>query len=1214
MKKKLLLVAAICMSASGYAQWTKPEFKNSGFTLKEVVDENGEPETVSDTLYLYNKEAGGFLLGANDWNTRASVGNKGYKVIIKKSTTDGCYLICDSVETQQAVKAMFADNEESIWVDNLNGANVTEWKIEENGDGTYKITNAGKSNATGAPSLAGYELGVAEKYKGETGNTRLWLYNPELTYERDSEDGELENAPVFEGAFQSKWIFVSKEDYDEGIVKVAQYLAAMSLKNALDKAKAEWDGKVDFSSIEAVYNNTSSTAEELEAAEAKINVLIAEYKSTLATFDEPTDFGDIIGDGSDIAPWTRKFTGNGEVGTWHTNTWSTEANNGADGTDMTTPFCEDWVASGGKLSDQKIFQTLKAASPGLYKFTLNIRAYSEAGKLDQFEGLSMYFGDQKVDLQSQTAITYSGSKSVLWSKNYFTIIAIVKEAGDIEFGLDIKDANFNWVAFKGTSLKYYGNQDVEANAAKLYKEPYSYDKAEEDLAAKPELIEAYNQAVDNFNNAESTDDVIAAVKAADEAKATLDANVAAYKTLLDKIDYWTEYATTGDYSGKLFGEFGDFVQSEEEIEGWPAPTAYDIKENKKYVFTTEEIDTYITTVDALLQQAIAESLKEGDDCSDMIANAKWKEADGAGWKEVSGKCTNKNLRGGLDAFPVAESWHSYFDYQQVVDNVPDGLYSISLNGFCRLDNAAETEVPAEIYMNDLATPLMNIADDAINPDEAVDGVNSYYQTSGSWKDNPLFAENSTDNPAGNTLMDQTTINANGWYTPNGMTGASIAFSADRYKATVYGLVQGGKMTIGVRNYKSTNVWALWSNFTLTYEGKNVTACSKVLEANIKVMEDYQAANVDNMSAKATEEMEAVIEKANKAKTTGNADDMMEAIVDCSKEFANVKELVTAYSNYLTAADEMETAYSEYEATASAEAKTDYEKYASTDAGELGLDDLKTLIENIKTTTAKLKVPDYSGASDDNGIDMSKVIVNATFDTVGDFTGWSGTGFGAGGTTAACAERYNMTYDTYQDLAGLPEGTYKLTVQGFYRQGAATDDYKNFKENTPAYNAYLYAVGEGDTCKAPIMCISEGAIEGSSAYGGATAPVDKDGTLGLVVPNTMEAANYWFEAGQYAPNEKFNSVIVKVGADGKLRIGVKKDVTISTDWSIFDNFTLTYYGKDSKQVVSEIEGTETAGDAAPVSITTLSGINVKSLVKGYNIITKANGEKVKVYVK
>jgi hypothetical protein len=66
---------------------------------------------------------------------------------------------------------------------------------------------------------------------------------------------------------------------------------------------------------------------------------------------------------------------------------------------------------------------------------------------------------------------------------------------------------------------------------------------------------------------------------------------------------------------------------------------------------------------------------------------------------------------------------------------------------------------------------------------------------------------------------------------------------------------------------------------------------------------------------------------------------------------------------------------------------------------------------------------------------------------------------------------------------------------------------------------------------------------------------------------MEAATYWFDAtdeegeslGYYAPKGLFNSAIVKVGEDGKLRIGVKKDVVITSDWAIFDNFRLHFYG-------------------------------------------------------
>ena len=67
MKKSLLLLASLVMSIGAFAQWAKP--------IPQGVE-----LTMGDTLYLYNVEAGGFLMGANDWGTRASVsagqGNK----------------------------------------------------------------------------------------------------------------------------------------------------------------------------------------------------------------------------------------------------------------------------------------------------------------------------------------------------------------------------------------------------------------------------------------------------------------------------------------------------------------------------------------------------------------------------------------------------------------------------------------------------------------------------------------------------------------------------------------------------------------------------------------------------------------------------------------------------------------------------------------------------------------------------------------------------------------------------------------------------------------------------------------------------------------------------------------------------------------------------------------------------------------------------------
>ena len=1186
MKKSLLLLATLGMSSAAFAQWTKPVVTTQDMTL-------------NDTVYLYNTEYVGFLVGANDWNTRASVGVKGYKVIIKESDEVGYYYICDSVETQGAVKAMFADNEQSIWVDNLNGANVNTWSITKLEDGSYQIGNA---------AIGAFPLGVAEHWQGDTGNTRLWLNNPALTYNKDV-DGEAIETPVFSGEFYSKWAFVSPSEYEKIQPEVERYFTANLLKLALDAAKSEYP-QVDFSSVDAVYNNTSSTVEELTAAKENISIIITNYKASLASYENPADLTDQIGDGSSIDPWTRKFTGNGEVGTWHLNTWSTEANNGADGTDMVTPFCEDWVASGGTLSDQKIYQTLKNAAPGLYKFTANVRAYSEAGTIESFEGLSMYFGSQSINPQDQTAIYYNNGKSVLWSPNYFNIIAIVAEGGDIELGFEIKGANFNWLAFKGTSLKYYGNENVEENAAKLYKESYSYEKASEELDANPDYIQAYNDAVDAFEAATKTEDVIQAVKNADAAKVALNANVDAYKTLLAKLAIYENAYNEGGYNGEKWGLFSDFMQQEDEVEGWPLPTGYDILQNKNYTLTTEEISKYITTIESLYQEAIASSLEPGDDCTNMIVNANWADANkGKGWTEVSGKCTNKNLRDGLDAFPVAESYHSIFDFQQIVKDVPDGIYSISLNGFCRLDDGVDTSVPAEIYMNEFATPLQNIADDGVNPDEAQDGFNCYLKES-SWKNNPLFENNSVEAPAGNNMLDQNKINANEYYTPNGMVGASIAFSSGRYEAKTYGLVEGGVMKIGVRNYKSTHVWALWSNFKLTYEGKTVEAIREVLSSNIEKMQVYLENNADNLNAKAQADLQDAITSATDAGKGSNADAMWEALKAANASFAEVQESAAAYTALIAALDELDGVVGDYYETASAEAKAEYDEVSNIDYNEMTVEELQAFLERVKKVTAMLKVPNTEGASDENGIDVTQVIINSTFDTDGDFTGWEGDSFGAGGTTSTCAERYNMNYNTYQDLAGLPAGTYKLTVAGFYRQGSIANDYliATTPDTVGCYYAYLYAVSEELTYQAPIMNISSGAVEGSSAP--ATGVEVKEGS-GIVVPNTMAEFTTWKEAKYYLPTDKYNTVIFKVGESGKARIGVKKEKQLATDWSIFDDFTLTYYGADSKlETGIEAAGVETEGETI---ITTLSGVRVKSLVKGINIV-KIGNKTIKVNVK
>lgn len=134
----------------------------------------------------------------------------------------------------------------------------------------------------------------------------------------------------------------------------------------------------------------------------------------------------------------------------------------------------------------------------------------------------------------------------------------------------------------------------------------------------------------------------------------------------------------------------------------------------------------------------------------------------------------------------------------------------------------------------------------------------------------------------------------------------------------------------------------------------------------------------------------------------------------------------------------------------------------------------------------------------------------------------------------CAEKWNTTIDVYQDLTGLPNGLYKLSVQGFYRAGGVGS-------TGTERNAYLYANTYANTATTPLMNINA-----------------ESGT----VPINQKSACDAFVKDLYSDNSVF--VIV---TDGTLRVGIKKEELITSDWTCFDNFQLTYYGNPTLYTAS-----------------------------------------------
>ena len=205
--------------------------------------------------------------------------------------------------------------------------------------------------------------------------------------------------------------------------------------------------------------------------------------------------------------------------------------------------------------------------------------------------------------------------------------------------------------------------------------------------------------------------------------------------------------------------------------------------------------------------------------------------------------------------------------------------------------------------------------------------------------------------------------------------------------------------------------------------------------------------------------------------------------------------------------------------------------------------------------------------------------------------------------AYALEFYQQTFDMYQDIIGLPNGTYEVGVQLFNRIGGFDNDYKEFAKNPKAAQAYLYAVSGGKTSSAPAVCATAGALTSDPQITGESSQTFEGTTY--YMPNDMVSCAAFFDLGYYK-----TSLIVKV-TENKLRIGVKKTEQIGDDWVLLDNFTLLYFGENSqKEASDDVAGINTINvRGAKSEFFTLDGRKTNAAQKGIFIqkIVLENGK-------
>ena len=461
-------------------------------------------------------------------------------------------------------------------------------------------------------------------------------------------------------------------------------------------------------------------------------------------------------------------------------------------------------------------------------------------------------------------------------------------------------------------------------------------------------------------------------------------------------------------------------------------------------------------------------------------------------------------RGGNNDNMAAEKWNTNFDVYQDLTGLPNGYYKLSVQGYYRAGNGGATgmERNAYLYAGANKTPLVNINTEA---------------------GNSVFEGGNVSTVAGKGIV------------PNNMATACTGFTAGLYADnSVIVEVTDGTLRIGVKKDVLIGAdWTIFDNFELTYYGTElppVVADGTYYMKNVASGKFLNGGNSWGTQASLVDNgFDATLTYSNGTYTidtnvpNGASRHFLGSNGYVDSDVANWK-VVPVGENYAITLDGVN--YIGYNGENSVMA--------------LNLTDAANTAAQWQFITKEEMVAALDGATEANPGNATFFIVGQNFNR-GDANRnavWQGSPtFGAGNHTNWCAEKWNTNFDVYQDLAGLPNGYYELSAQAFYRAG-------NGGTTGLEQNAYLYA-GINST---PVLNIL--AEAGNAAIAGNTSDVPGHG----LVPNNMESAGNAFAAGLYAGNK-----VVALVTDGTLRVGIKKDILIDADWTIFDNFQLAYLG-------------------------------------------------------
>jgi len=1108
-------MVVMLVSLTAGAQWTKPVPK-------------GQPLATSAECYLYNVDADGFLCGANDWGTRASVvPMHGHKIWLEKFEYEGLawdgksYFIWNAIEDggmkgQNGV--MFMSDASNFWVDRAVDSDDAKqfggFVFVEQDDNIYKMQpTASTENFIGMKPVAN--------------DNRLYLNVAEVEGGFAAEE------------FLTRWIFVSPTDYAAHKVNVERYEVALGLGKALEAVKAQ-SPSVDVAAVEAVYNNTNSTAEQLREAHKQLAQLAASADSpvdvTAAFVTNPTyQYNNNEGWSGDVPGF--QYFGNAE------------RYNG------TIDHYQDLVGL-----PNGVYQVV---ATGYYRSgsnDLDAQHYAQlqdgdgVGGMD-FENFKLYAsndwytGEVAFPLQNSGASTdvVEGSTSTVlttygYVPNNMETAAVYMHAGqyaptsllafvnDGKLTIGVRKTQTigdDWAIWDDWQLLYAGSSDdtYQRAAQELLETNVNLEDLIEnnpEMYYQHSVYDAYKAAVETLGGATAAADIVTAISRYNETYRTLQTSISAYAVfykLFAEAKAWLENKNSDSDEVALLA---DYLSSESE-EGYNGHGSGD------YILINgtlnpEELEAEATYLNQIWNDAMANSMADGDDCTAMLKNPNF--ADTTGWTY------GNSVTLAPDNVQIMQGWNVVFDVYQELGGLQNGLYELSYNGLFRPTGAGASQeelaekAKAFAYINNYETRMPSILDDL--SEEAIASDDATYQAQG--------------------------------YGPNSAAGASAHFQAGKYAAHAYGIVTDGTMRIGFKNNLRTddNCVAWVGPVKLIFRSKNVDALKEVIDATIVIVNE----KLGNYCGKP--ELDAMDAAATFASKCSD-DELYQALIDLKETIEAVDLGTEAYQKLWVALFNLDQAILGNEKAGDAvikEAKALFDEVdAAYRAQSFSTAEAEEATTTINAMVVKILFPDENVASEENPVDYTSAIVNNNFDPSrgskndGTIEGWT--------TTAMNGyKEYTVSYnragfELNQKLTGLPKGKYKVTVHTYYRAGYWDEEETRVKNGEETHLTTLYAQTSADRFETKVMNLYEDAQDtdlGVKCY-----------TLGngKFAPDGTSPTAAFFAAGHYLNELRFT-----IPEDGEVTIGLSKTETYANDYEVVGEWQLWYMGEEQEGLADE----------------------------------------------